>query len=158
MERIIQVQSFSIQSLYSWTKLTRRNERHLIIKLCTYIVTLLINTVRMILRFIRGLRGKLLLLRIFRKERSPHFSAVIGHSSEGNKCKYTRFFFRPASNGWQRPLKMYIKMFSKLWTPVISENILLQPLPFNPLYYYKKTHKWHIVAQWDQLHCAGIGK
>ena len=38
LERIIQVQSFSIQSLYSWTKLTRRNERHLIIKLCTYII------------------------------------------------------------------------------------------------------------------------
>ena len=38
-ERIIQVQSFSIQSLYSWTKLTQQNERHLIIKLCTCIIT-----------------------------------------------------------------------------------------------------------------------
>ena len=44
MERIIQVQSFSIQSLYPWTKLTRRNERHLIIRLCTYIITLALNT------------------------------------------------------------------------------------------------------------------
>ena len=34
------MQSFSIQSLYPWTKLTRRNERHLIIKLCTCIITL----------------------------------------------------------------------------------------------------------------------
>ena len=40
MEMIIQVQSFSIQTLYPWTKLTRRNERHLIIKLCTCIITL----------------------------------------------------------------------------------------------------------------------
>ena len=40
LERNIQVQSFSIQSLYPWTKLTRRNERHLIIKLCTCIITL----------------------------------------------------------------------------------------------------------------------
>ena len=39
-EIIIQVPSFCIQSLYSWTKLTQRNERHLIIKLCTYIITL----------------------------------------------------------------------------------------------------------------------
>ena len=31
---------FSIQSLYPWTKLTRRNERHFIIKICTYIITL----------------------------------------------------------------------------------------------------------------------
>ena len=43
-ERIIQVQSFSIQSLYPLTKLTRRNERHLIIKLCTCIITLYLNT------------------------------------------------------------------------------------------------------------------
>ena len=41
LERIIQVQSFSIQSLYPGTKPTRRNERHLIIKLCTYIITLI---------------------------------------------------------------------------------------------------------------------
>ena len=39
-KKIIQVPSFSIQSLYSWTKLTWRNERHLLIKLCTYIITL----------------------------------------------------------------------------------------------------------------------
>ena len=39
-ERIIQVQSFSIQSLYPWKKLTWRNERHLVIKLCTCIITL----------------------------------------------------------------------------------------------------------------------
>ena len=39
-ERIIQVLSFSTQSLYPWTKLTRRNEGHLKIKLCTYINTL----------------------------------------------------------------------------------------------------------------------
>ena len=41
MERIIQVQSFSIQSLYPWTKLTQQNERHLIIKLCTCIISLM---------------------------------------------------------------------------------------------------------------------
>ena len=39
-ERIIQVQSFSIQSLYPRTKLTRQNERHLIIKLCICMTTL----------------------------------------------------------------------------------------------------------------------
>ena len=38
-DKIIQVQSFSIQSLYPWTKLTRRNERHFIIKLWTCIIT-----------------------------------------------------------------------------------------------------------------------
>ena len=42
LERIIQVQSFPIQSLYPWTKLTWRNERHLIIKLCTCIITLFV--------------------------------------------------------------------------------------------------------------------
>ena len=41
-KRIIQVQSFPIQSLYPLTKLTRRNERYLIIKLCTCIITLFI--------------------------------------------------------------------------------------------------------------------
>ena len=40
LERIIQVQSFSIQSLYPWKKLTQRNKRHLVIKLCPYIITL----------------------------------------------------------------------------------------------------------------------
>ena len=40
LERIILMQSFYIQSLYPWTKLTLRNERHLIIKLCTCILTL----------------------------------------------------------------------------------------------------------------------
>ena len=41
LERIIWVQSFCIQSLYPWTKLTWRNERHLIIKLCTCIINLI---------------------------------------------------------------------------------------------------------------------
>ena len=40
LERIILMQSFFIQSLYHWKKLTQRNERHLVIKLCTYIITL----------------------------------------------------------------------------------------------------------------------
>ena len=44
LERIIQVQSFSIQSLYPWKKLTQRNERHLVIKLCTCIFTLFFFT------------------------------------------------------------------------------------------------------------------
>ena len=35
------MQSFSIQSIYPWAKLTQGNERHLIIKLCTCIITLL---------------------------------------------------------------------------------------------------------------------
>ena len=38
LERIILMQSFFIQSLYPWKKLTRRNERHLEKKLCTYII------------------------------------------------------------------------------------------------------------------------
>ena len=39
-ERTIQVQSFSIQSLDPWIKLTRWDNRYSIMKLCTWIITL----------------------------------------------------------------------------------------------------------------------